>query len=601
MSLIVLRNDDTQAPNSFQNSFTNTFEVEPNSEIALHSIALNRAPKYDISDRFFYVYHGEQLDESAKPEDLQRVLTPCKPSKIILRDAHYTSAELVTEVQTALRNCDKHPNYQQNWTAEAVISGDNNDIFQGVKIVCDQVGAIGIDAHGNVNTRTIPTDPLILGLGNSRLEGYSYTKATGEAKRTDDDPALETHIRTQHPMNLNRGEVIINFSGLYDFTDEDEGVDERNKVGIGRSHHTTFNTDPNTFYDIYMHVATSDDDEHEFGAMTFYQTLPDSDGKGYYAHEIDYYNSQFVGGPDPDSAFKALDEPLNLKTPQAPHSSKTYNSVRYVFENEKISIFVGDETATPPVWELVAKTSVKPISFGNQACFPKVFLGYDSSFKFIHQNEVTNYVEPVRNLDLDFDKNCVIDSDIDANALANSRSLWDATETKGVTKPAGEKQRLDYMVAVISGHVDGSEFYQAPGANLNLLLGYKNLEEKLTLDDGKTDLKATFTPSNLETPTFNAVAGDMITYVRCPTLTQKSLNGDTKSVSSIICDIPRYNTTQSYGRLYYSPSQKTYLKLHNKEKININRLTIELVNSNERLVNDLMGYTNVILHIRQSS
>ena len=70
MSLIVLRNDDTQAPNSFQNSFTNTFEVEPNSEIALHSIALNRAPKYDISDRFFYVYHGEQLDESAKPEDL---------------------------------------------------------------------------------------------------------------------------------------------------------------------------------------------------------------------------------------------------------------------------------------------------------------------------------------------------------------------------------------------------------------------------------------------------------------------------------------------------------------------------------------------------
>ena len=53
MSLIVLRNDVTQAPNSFQNNFTNTFEVEPNSEIALHSIALNRAPKYDISNRYF--------------------------------------------------------------------------------------------------------------------------------------------------------------------------------------------------------------------------------------------------------------------------------------------------------------------------------------------------------------------------------------------------------------------------------------------------------------------------------------------------------------------------------------------------------------------
>ena len=94
MSLIVLRNDVTQAPNSFQNNFTNTFEVEPNSEIALHSIALNRAPKYDISDRFFYVYHGEQLDESAKPEDLQRVLTPCKPSKIQSMPASYMYARI---------------------------------------------------------------------------------------------------------------------------------------------------------------------------------------------------------------------------------------------------------------------------------------------------------------------------------------------------------------------------------------------------------------------------------------------------------------------------------------------------------------------------
>ena len=600
MSLIVLRNDVTQAPNSFQNNFTNTFEVEPNSEIALHSIALNRAPKYDISNRYFYVYHGDELNEKAQPEDATRLLTPCKPSKIILKDGHYSDTELVAEVQRALRNCDKHPNFQQNWTCAANVGGANNDIFQGVTIVCDQVGAVGLDATGNVGTRTVPqTDPLILGLGNSRLDGYSYTKATGEAKRLDNDPLLEAHIRAQHPMNFNSGEVIINFSGLYDFSDTTSGVDERNKVGIGRSHQTTFNTDPDDFYDIYMSVATNDNTQFLFGDMIFYQNVANGDGT-WFNQEIDYYNDpSYTNLPDPDSAFKALDAPLNLEAPQAPFNTKTYNAVRYAFENEKITIYVGDEKTN--TWEIVAKTSVKPISFGNQACFPKVFLPNDSSFKFIHQNEVTNYVEPSSNLDHSWDNNCVISSDIAVEELKDSRGRWDATELKGVTKPAGEKQRLDYMVAIISGHVDGSEFYQAPGANLNLHLGYRNLEEQLTLDDGKTDLKATFTPSNPETPTFNAVAGDMITYVRCPTLTQKSLNGDTKSISSIICDVPRYNTTQSYGRIYYSPSQKTYLKLHNKEKININRLTIELVNSNERLVNDLMGYTNVILHIRQSS
>ena len=48
---------------------------------------------------------------------------------------------------------------------------------------------------------------------------------------------------------------------LYDFSDTTSGVDERNKVGIGRSHQTTFNTDPDDFYDIYMSVATNDNNQ----------------------------------------------------------------------------------------------------------------------------------------------------------------------------------------------------------------------------------------------------------------------------------------------------------------------------------------------------
>ena len=53
MSLITLRNTNGQSPSTFENDFNNTFEIEPNSEVALHSIALNRLPQYDISDKFF--------------------------------------------------------------------------------------------------------------------------------------------------------------------------------------------------------------------------------------------------------------------------------------------------------------------------------------------------------------------------------------------------------------------------------------------------------------------------------------------------------------------------------------------------------------------
>jgi hypothetical protein len=46
---------------------------------------------------------------SVNLEDIARTMTPCKPSKIILRDAHYSAAELVTEVQTALKKLWRAP------------------------------------------------------------------------------------------------------------------------------------------------------------------------------------------------------------------------------------------------------------------------------------------------------------------------------------------------------------------------------------------------------------------------------------------------------------------------------------------------------------
>ena len=64
MSLITLRNTNGQSPSTFENDFNNTFEIGPNSEVALHSIALNRLPQHEISDKFFYVYHGVRINDT---------------------------------------------------------------------------------------------------------------------------------------------------------------------------------------------------------------------------------------------------------------------------------------------------------------------------------------------------------------------------------------------------------------------------------------------------------------------------------------------------------------------------------------------------------
>ena len=41
MSLIILKNTDSQAPNRFGNDFVNTIKINKNSEVALHSISFN--------------------------------------------------------------------------------------------------------------------------------------------------------------------------------------------------------------------------------------------------------------------------------------------------------------------------------------------------------------------------------------------------------------------------------------------------------------------------------------------------------------------------------------------------------------------------------
>jgi len=70
MSYVVCSNstDDNKvltgiaSPNSFQNFFRSPLEIEPNSEIAVESVKINRADKFDIveEDQFF-IYFGEEL------------------------------------------------------------------------------------------------------------------------------------------------------------------------------------------------------------------------------------------------------------------------------------------------------------------------------------------------------------------------------------------------------------------------------------------------------------------------------------------------------------------------------------------------------------
>ena len=55
MSLIILKNTESQASNRFGNDFVNTITINKNSEVALHSISFNQRDGYAVNDFFPHI------------------------------------------------------------------------------------------------------------------------------------------------------------------------------------------------------------------------------------------------------------------------------------------------------------------------------------------------------------------------------------------------------------------------------------------------------------------------------------------------------------------------------------------------------------------
>ena len=106
-------------------------------------------------------------------------------------------------------------------------------------------------------------------------------------------------------------------------------------------------------------------------------------------------------------------------------------------------------------------------------------------------------------------------------------------------------------------------------------------------------LSVTFTST--DQPTFRVHS----CFVRVSNLGQNSFNGAKQSTSKIIYHLPRFsNDGREFGDLFLTPGEKTYIKLNNAAPIMLNQLDVQLVDVNERPVDDLSGNTIVVFHVK---
>ncbi len=117
-----------------------------------------------------------------------------------------------------------------------------------------------------------------------------------------------------------------------------------------------------------------------------------------------------------------------------------------------------------------------------------------------------------------------------------------------------------------------------------------------------TEAEGTVTASNLVTWTSPNVPEFKVNsaFVRISNLNHRTYNSCKNSISKMLYHIPRFtNDGRQFGDLFFEVGEKTYVDLNNTDSFMLNQLQVQIVDKNERVVDDLVGDTIVVLHIKQ--
>ena len=90
-------------------------------------------------------------------------------------------------------------------------------------------------------------------------------------------------------------------------------------------------------------------------------------------------------------------------------------------------------------------------------------------------------------------------------------------------------------------------------------------------------------------------------FVRLKNMTFDSVNMAKGAMSKILYHLPDFatGTDKALGSLFFEPTERVYLDLHNTEEQQISTMEVEFVRSDETVATSLVGKSVVVFHIRE--
>ena len=591
---------------SFRNPLSSTMTIKKNSQVALQSCKVNvdgRVVFSNNSDKFYH-YFGDKLnlDGITTPQmddsTSYPVVTTLTNSNEVGQVVELSVEDLAVRIQEQIRTTSYHPLTKNKFECDVLRNASSLD-FLGYKFTFAQNASTPVNSippNGNFQEFYSANNPL---------DSFTFTGGVFQ-RDVDDDDDLSVGISPNQPMSPFNGSFIVNASGT-NANANASGVEWM--VGLSRF---VQNIDPNGYIVPPYNLWNFDEDlnirevdsfvdfglaKNTDGELVLYHNVNASeieDGNNLVQREVKYWtnaSSNFAGSGRTD---------LNAST--------EYTDFAFFVSGENVAVRarkdgVDDKGAAVDQWDLVtqytagqpADSYFKPI---NQACWclhPVLGVGGGNASTQTCTLEVTQFDTP--NI-TGYDPKVLYGGGwYETNELLNTTNLCAELETRAWNDPRTNTRSyvnastlgIPYSPVMILQPSD--IYFRTFGANATTILGFnQSIVDTPISSSGIPIFQSTFAPS---------LTSSLAMFVRLNNFGQNVTNAFTGNKSKVLAHLPRFDNTNSTGRLYFEPNQLVWLDLDNAGDMQINEFDISFNYINEQYATILQGQSIVCLLFRE--
>ena len=629
-------------PSRFNNMLSSTFDIAPNSEIAVESVKITRNGniQLDSSNNQFAVFIGRDLNACGLGLDESYAF----PNRTWIRGGNETlnPTDLASRIKYGIyAGLGQHPNFTPSPDNDAinVELKNGSGLFEGFKYTFSQnlsrnasgtnvVHCPAVEGQGGWVATSL-TD-INVSISASGSKGVVVHKSIGE----DEIYGTCSVIGQKYPLSLANGSVVFRYNSSANGSAGDIW-----EVGLTRATLNEGQADGGTFGRPFFteRAYRSDVRFFDYSVATQY----DSATEKFVLKVFDCsYDSSLDGGK---GAFVKREINYGTYKPSA-----SFVSVKFIAIGDSIDIDLINSSgvATALITNDNSQTKLqktKPIGISNYYLFPKVNIYDEHSASRIMEvvdydglNLFTPVYESLSNLSFQYGGR--IDSGVpvdDGAVIKGNKLTGDLTHQDfwaDLYRTGGEGLCRELEARIL---FDLDSTTQKNRSELNASGGLAHTITIITASDGlfngrgipdiaggytrdcgaqnimgfeTTPVQSVITYQGvtqgnsvvLESKTTPKMISNKSLFIRLPDLPIESYNTGKGSISKILYHMPRFdNSGNEVGGLYFQPPQRLYIPLNNPNPIRMNNVKVEICNIDETNDNvDLVGQTIICLDIR---